>query len=173
VKETYQNEALSLFIPTLTNVLKIVMKVNIEPNETISNLIFCVLTSFYPELFDANKHEIEIKAKEKKEKEEKKDTTKYQIKMKPISLDGDGEKFSLLRNHSYFTNRIEEMSNFCLVNKKIINKMIKTKPNLFTQELDGFIKYMPNLLDFENKRSYFKKEIHKMKRGNDMYGGQV
>ncbi len=51
--------------------------------------------------------------------------------------------------------------------------MIKTKPNLFIQELEGFVKYMPNLLDFENKRSYFKKEIHKMKRGNDMYGGSV
>ncbi len=37
------------------------MKVNIEPNETISNLIFCVFTSFYPELFDASKHEAEMK----------------------------------------------------------------------------------------------------------------
>jgi E3 ubiquitin-protein ligase HUWE1 len=51
--------------------------------------------------------------------------------------------------------------------------MIKAKPALFTQELEGFIKYMPNLLDFENKRTYFKKEITKMKRGNDMYGGQL
>jgi E3 ubiquitin-protein ligase HUWE1 len=59
------------------------------------------------------------------------------------------------------------------VNKRIINKMIKAKPALFTNELDGFVRYMPNLLDFENKRSYFKKEIHKMKRSNDMYGGSV
>lgn len=65
------------------------------------------------------------------------------------------------------------MSNFCLVNKRIINKMIKAKPALFSNELDGFVRYMPNLLDFENKRSYFKKEIHKMKRSNDMYGGSV
>jgi hypothetical protein len=89
VKETYQNEDLKLFIVTLTDVLKIVMKVNFDPNETISNLIFCVLTSFYPELFDAKKHEEEQKEQEKKLKEEKKDTTKYQIKMKPITSSGD------------------------------------------------------------------------------------
>ena len=32
---------------------------------------------------------------------------------------------------------------------------------------------MPNLLDFDNKRTYFKKELNKMKRSNDMYGGTV
>jgi len=66
VKETYQNEALSLFIPTLTNVLKIVMKVNIEPNETISNLIFCVLTSFYPELLTLTSMRLRLKPKKKR-----------------------------------------------------------------------------------------------------------
>lgn len=75
------------------------MKVNFEPNETISNLIFCVLTSFYPELFDANKHELEMKEQEKKDREEKKDNTKYQIKMKPLNSTGDQvEKFTLLRH---------------------------------------------------------------------------
>jgi hypothetical protein len=29
-----------------------------------------------------------------------------------------------------------------------------------------YIKYMPNLLDFENKRVYFKKEIKKLKRSS-------
>ena len=85
VKETYESTDIKLFIATLTDVLKRVMKINFEPNETISNLIFCVLTSFYPELFDANKHEMAMKEEEKKLKEEKKDTTKYQIKMKPIT----------------------------------------------------------------------------------------
>jgi hypothetical protein len=43
-----------------------------EPNEGISNLIFCVLSSFYPELFESIKKEEEQKALEKKELEEKK-----------------------------------------------------------------------------------------------------
>jgi len=42
--------------------------------------------------------------------------------------------------------------------------MIKSKPSLFANELEGLIKHMPNLLDFENKRVYFKKEIAKLKR---------
>jgi hypothetical protein len=30
--------------------------------------------------------------------------------------------------------------------------------------ISEYIKFMPNLLDFENKRIYFKKELKKMKR---------
>lgn len=78
------------------------------------------------------------------------------------------EKFTLFRNTSYFTNRIEELSNFCLINKRIINKLIKQKTSLFVNELEGLIKHMPNLLDFDNKRAYFKKELAKMKK-NQFY----
>ncbi len=89
VKDTYQSESLVLFIQSLTRVLRIVMRVNIEPTETtVSNLIFCVLTSFYPELFDANKHYLDDKKREKKELEEKKDNTKYQIKMRDLPKQG-------------------------------------------------------------------------------------
>lgn len=74
------------------------------------------------------------------------------------------EKFTLFRNTSYFTNRIEELSDFCLINKRIINKLIKQKTYLFANELEGLIKHMPHLLDFDNKRTYFKKELAKMKK---------
>jgi hypothetical protein len=47
--------------------------------------------------------------------------------------------------------------------------MIKSKPNLFVNELEGLIRHMPNLLDFDNKRTYFKKELSKFKR-NNLYG---
>ena len=30
--------------------------------------------------------------------------------------------------------------------------------------MEGLIRHMPNLLDFDNKRAYFKQEITKMKR---------
>jgi hypothetical protein len=51
----------------------------------VSNLIFCVLSSFYPELFDSIKVEEEQKAKEKKELEEQKgEKTKYLVKMIPV-----------------------------------------------------------------------------------------
>jgi hypothetical protein len=72
----------------------------------------------------------------------------------------------LFRNPYYITNRIEELSSFCMVNKRIINKMIKSKPNLFVNELEGLIRHMPNLLDFDNKRIYFKKELTKFKKAS-------
>lgn len=70
----------------------------------------------------------------------------------------------MFRNASYFTNRVEEFSNFVLANKRIINKLIKTKTNLFANELEGLVRHMPNLLDFDNKRIYFKRELAKLKR---------
>ncbi len=50
--------------------------------------------------------------------------------------------------------------------------MIKNKPNLFVHELEGLIKHMPNLLDFDNKRTYFKKELNKLKR-NSVFGNDI
>ena len=103
VKSTYESEDLKFFVSTVSEVLRIVYKTGIEPNEGVSNLIFCVISSFYPELFDSIKVEEEQKAKEKKKYEEKKgDKTKYHVKMIPLQITGPGhsskEKFSLFRN---------------------------------------------------------------------------
>jgi hypothetical protein len=70
----------------VSDVLKTVFKTNIEPNEGVSNLFFCVLSSFYPELFDSIQFEEEKKKNEKKE--EKKDKAKYQIRF--MTLDESG-----------------------------------------------------------------------------------
>lgn len=69
------------------------------------------------------------------------------------------DRFILFRNANYYTSRIEELCKFCVANKRIINKLIKNKPQLFVRELEGLIKHMPNLLDFDNKRIYFKREL--------------
>jgi hypothetical protein len=124
-----------------------------------------VFSSFYPELFESIQKEEQQSLEE--QKNPKDPQTKYKIKMMPISeqnLKASKEKFTLFRNAFYMTNRIEELSIFCLNNKRIINKMIKSKPSLFVNELEGLIKYMPNLLDFDNKRTYFKKELAKLKK---------
>ena len=87
--------------------------------------------------------------------------------MLPLTSSVKQEKFTLFRNTTYFTNRIEEISNFCFVNKRIINKLIKQKTSLFVNELEGLIKHMPNLLDFDNKRTYFKKELARLKKNHN------
>ncbi len=74
------------------------------------------------------------------------------------------DRFILFRNTNFYNQRIEDLSNFCLANKRIINKLIKTKTTYFVGELEGLFKYMPNLLDFDNKRTYFKRELAKLKR---------
>ena len=85
VRSTYESDDLKLFVSSVSDVLKVIFKTGIEPNEGVSNLIFCVLSSFYPELFDSIKVEEEQKAKEKKELEEQKgEKTKYLVKMIPV-----------------------------------------------------------------------------------------
>lgn len=178
VKAAYENETIKLFINTISETLKIVLRVNMDTNEGVSNLIFCVLSSFYPELFDSIRFEEEQKKQDKKEAESKKDKAKFQIKFMTLEEAGGSsgaqskERVTLFRNTYYITNRIEELSQFCLINKRIINKMIKSKPNLFVNELEGLIRHMPNLLDFDNKRTYFKKELNKLKR-NSMFGNDI
>jgi hypothetical protein len=58
----------------------------------------------------------------------------------------------------------------------ILNKLIKNVHSVAGRDREGaqkdigtvceFIKYMPNLLDFENKRLHFKREIKKLRRAS-------
>lgn len=56
--------------------------------------------------------------------------------------------------------RLTLFSDFCLKNKKAINSLLqgRNKANIGISMAD-IVKYMPNLLDFESKRSYFSKEL--------------
>ena len=83
------------------------------------------------------------------------------------------ENFILFRNPFYINNRLEELSKFCIANKRIINKMIKQDRNLFENDLKIIITYMPNFLDFENKRTYFKQQLKKLKGSDYLYGEQI
>ena len=84
---------------------------------------------------------------------------------------GSKGKYSLFRNPIEFTDRIDQLNTFCLANKRLINKMIKSNPTQYTGEIGVLIKHMPNLLDFDNKRAYFKKEMAQKRRS--IYQDQI
>jgi hypothetical protein len=168
VRRTYEDKALTEFVSNVSEVLRIVFRTNMEISDSVSNLTFCVFSAFYPELVDAIDHYDRIDKEEKMEPRERSSENKYQIKMLPLTEDSvrnTKEKFTLFKNSTYMTNRVLELSQFCMVNKRLINRMIKQRAHLFANELEGMIKHMPNILDFENKRNYFKKELNKLKRG--------
>lgn len=124
IHQLYQSEGMTVFMKKVGEVLRIVFRTNLEVTDSISNLIFCVLASYYPELYQSMMNE-EV---QKKQQEEKKQNTKYQVKMLPLSESiKRQEKFVLFRNASFYNQRIEDLSNFCLVNKRVINKLIKSK----------------------------------------------
>ncbi len=52
---------------------------------------------------------------------------------------------------------------FCLRNKRVINKLIKGNKGQFVHEIEPIIKQAPNILDFENKRWFFKQGLKKLK----------
>ncbi len=45
------------FLKKVSEVLKIIYKTNIDINDGVSNLIFCVFASYYPELFESMEHD--------------------------------------------------------------------------------------------------------------------
>lgn len=82
----------------------------------------------------------------------------------------------IFRDVDVASDRLCQFNLFCLQNQLILNKLVK---NIFSAggrdresaqkdigAVSEFIKYMPNLLDFENKRLYFKKEIKKLRRAS-------
>ena len=72
--------------------------------------------------------------------------------------------YIIFKNQKYFTNRVAEISRFCRVNKRLINQLIKKRPAFASAEIEGLIRNMPDLLDFDNKRIYFKKELQAIRR---------
>lgn len=60
---------------------------------------------------------------------------------------------------------MNEFGAFCLNNKNMINMLMRQNTSGPNSILDKktIIRYMPNLLDFENKRDIFKKELRDLK----------
>ena len=57
-----------------------------------------------------------------------------------------------------------DFGKFCLNNKRMINKFIavgRAEKKGLTLKLKDIVRNVPNLLDFENKRAYFLKELKK------------
>ena len=73
------------------------------------------------------------------------------------------DSFQRLRQTKLDSN--EMLSLMCEKNKNILNMMVKQNPHLLSDSLSIVVKKMPKVLDFENKRSYFKNELKKLKRG--------
>ena len=60
---------------------------------------------------------------------------------------------------------MQQFSVFCLNNKKAINKLLSAKnKSPIDLKLADVVQYMPNLLDFDNKRAYFSRELERQKR---------
>lgn len=51
IEHFYGSEKVELFVHEMNDVLKIVQNANIDITDTISNLIFCVFASFFPEVY--------------------------------------------------------------------------------------------------------------------------
>ena len=140
----YQCEPINDYISLVSDTLRIVQAGGLEVGSTqlaVQNLIFSVFATFFPEFFEQLRLEEEAKAKQEGE-------GKFKIRMLPINenaiLKGQGEKFALFRNSELVTPRLELLSTFCERHKRIINKLIKNRPQLIN-EINDLFRQMPNL----------------------------
>ena len=54
IQNFFTHDQISQFANKVSDVLRIVYKTNLEINDGVSNLIFCVFLSFYPEISQSN-----------------------------------------------------------------------------------------------------------------------
>mmetsp|Transcript_38990 Transcript_38990/g.59287 ORF Transcript_38990/g.59287 Transcript_38990/m.59287 type:complete len:159 (+) Transcript_38990:3474-3950(+) len=90
------------------------------------------------------------------------------------SSDKKAVKNMVFANVEKASHRLILFNNFCSTFKPILNKLVKKIYNSRSSEKESlsremapvteYIKYMPTLLDFDNKRLFFKKEIKKMRK---------
>jgi hypothetical protein len=113
IQNLYKSETLHSFITRVSEILRIVYRTNLEINEGVSNLIFCVFASFYPELYESLLNEEQLQKEEADALAgNPNELSKYKVKMLPLTetMTKKQEKFVLFKNQNYFTNRIEELS---------------------------------------------------------------
>lgn len=119
-------------------------------------------------IFEAHLPDLHAVIKRSNLQNEERPANKAEIRMKPIhQKDAVTSNLlnSLFKNVSWeLPQRLNRFSEFCLKNKKAINKLLQGKNRAFLGiQISDIVKYMPNLLDFESKREHFYKEIEKLR----------
>jgi len=66
------------------------------------------------------------------------------------------EQFCIFKEKEGSSARVALLSDFAHRNMRCINTIIRQKNNFIMLEMEEAIKHMSNILDFENKRTYFK-----------------
>lgn len=62
------------------------------------------------------------------------------------------------------SDRLKHFGRFCMQNKRTINKLISAKNT--DPELNKLVTQVPSIVDFENKKAYFKREMTKLNQEN-------
>lgn len=117
-----------------------------------------------------NLEDTDEKVDESKKTTFEKDVKMVEIAMSKKTSETTTKAIGLFKNVTTLSERMVVFSTFCLNNKKIINKIFKdNKLNDSNLKLNDVIRYMPNLLDFANKKAYFYSKIEKMR----VRGGRI
>ena len=97
---------------------------------------------------------------------EKMEDSKAKAK-KSKSVEKEQHRKKLQKEYQNFkTERIEFFVSYYMKNFKVYNAIIKNHPQLTRDVLKSPIAVIPSILDFENKRTYFRAELKKIRQGN-------
>ena len=130
--------------------------------DSLTNNLACIFESYLPDL-----RELMLQVDQaNKEKQPERAATEA-IKIRPILSKSEAKNrvLGLFKNVTELNERMQQFSVFCLNNKKAINKLLSAKNrSAIDLKLSDVVQYMPNLLDFDNKRAYFSRELERQKR---------
>ena len=62
------------------------------------------------------------------------------------------------------SDKLYEFCKFALLNKDLIGRLIAQSTAQDSMNLNAMTKTMPNILNFKQKRNFFRKELEKLKR---------
>ena len=170
--EDGQLQALWINITEFLSTLNEIFANNWAVLSPISHKLQPVLESFfiiYKILNDDEAYEIIKKGKVIKLQESKKPVN---FGISKLASEGEASEHEKLLESSFQRIRQTKLDSndmlylMCEKNKNMLNMMVKQDPRLLTKTLSIVVKKMPKVLDFENKRTYFKSELRRLKKGH-------
>ena len=127
------------------DLLKIIGHASVDIESNISDLIFVIFDSFYPEFYQImQSNSQDGDPSENLSKIQKKNKMHYNVQMIDLEVVMNKERMLkqnqvLFKNVKEVTPRMLQISQFCMDNKRSINKIIKVQNNNFVYNIEDII----------------------------------
>lgn len=152
IRDFYQSREMYEHMRLANLALQTLASSSIDLVDLMAANLSCIFGAYMPDLH----HMVDEAQRSRKRLQT---NAEEKVNIKPLQFVVQKSKvLSLFKNVDVVSDRLKEFAALCLKNKKAINQYLQLKTRTDFSITD-IVSYMPNILSFENKRAYFKKEI--------------